>query len=754
MNEILNKTGKIQKIHTRQITISEPFIEFASRFSNITGTVLLMSGGDLDCAEYHILAACPWLTFSGRFREMEIAATDPAGKQYTHKFDADPFDTLSTILKTASPDISDLPGPVNSGLFGYLSYDLKDAIEELPRTSVDDLCLPYILFFAPSIIVTQNKKTGITNLHIPERTSSGQSSLKNDQKTFQEIISAPLLLPENFSGNRRGLRSNFTRDIYMDMVEKIREYITSGHVYQVNMSQRFETDFEGNSFCLFQELYKDNPAPFFSYINAGDHHIVSTSPERFIKREGPIVETRPIKGTMPRGKTGKEDRRLGQELLKSRKDDAELSMIVDLLRNDIGKVCKGGSVQVVEHKRLEAYENVFHLISIVRGDLAEGSDSVDLIRAVFPGGSITGCPKIRAMEIIDQLEPQRRHIYTGSIGYISFHDTMDLSIAIRTATVIKDRIIFSVGGGIVYDSDPAEEFNETLHKGKTLMKVFKKRPEPSHSRNHVWLNGNMCPADEAAVPVTGPGFQYGFGFFETIRAYNGEPGYLEEHLERFHKTWKELFKTEFPDLSWEDIIGQVLTHNRLENRTAAVKILAARGDRETPPFNHTLFVSARPYTPRLAGTDKQCLDLVTYPESRQTPLADHKTLNYLFYLLAGKWAKGTGADEALIINPDMTISETNTANIFMVQDKNVIVPDSPHVLPGVMQGIVSRLLTKWGYRNEKRKILPEELFSGDEVIITNSLIGAIPVISLDNRELPRPSDLCEKINTIVLNRAG
>ncbi|MBW2195839.1 MAG: anthranilate synthase component I family protein, partial [Deltaproteobacteria bacterium] len=217
----------------------------------------------------------------------------------------------------------------------------------------------------------------------------------------------------------------------MDAIKRIKKYIVSGHVYQVNMSQRFEMGFAGDPFRLFKRLYKSNPAPFFAYINAGDHQVLSTSPERFIFQQGRRVETRPIKGTRPRGKTLAEDSALRFELEQSKKDDAELSMIVDLLRNDMGKVCKPGSVRVVEHKRTEAYQNVYHLVSVVEGILNCKHDAVDLIMATFPGGSITGCPKVRAMEIIDELEPKRRHIYTGAIGYVSFHDTMDLSIAIR-----------------------------------------------------------------------------------------------------------------------------------------------------------------------------------------------------------------------------------------------------------------------------------------------------------------------------------
>jgi len=299
--------------------------------------------------------------------------------------------------------------------------------------------------------------------------------LHKDLEVFKNIQASKQPLIESFSGDTDGFRSNFTKSKYINAVKQIKEYIASGHVYQVNLSQRFEMNFEGSAFGLFKTLYNLNPAPFFSYINAGDHFIVSTSPERFLLQSGDRLETRPIKGTMPRGDTLKEDKKLGLELKNSKKDDAELSMIVDLLRNDLGKICKAGSVRVVEHKRLEVYKNVFHLVSIIEGVLDKDQDAVDIIKAAFPGGSITGCPKIRSMEIIDELEPHRRHIYTGSTGYISFHDTMDLSIAIRTATIVNKKIIFSVGGGIVFDSDPLMSMTKQCIRAERLRKSSKEK---------------------------------------------------------------------------------------------------------------------------------------------------------------------------------------------------------------------------------------------------------------------------------------
>ena len=746
MDDIEKNTGKIARIYTENITLSEKFIDFAARFADMEGTVALISGGNLDCARFHVLAVKPWLAFKGIRQEMTIKLQDQ-----THQFTGDPFSTLREIIKIFKNDNlmdpgHNFPEPVCAGLFGYLSYDLKNSIEKLPRTSMDGLNLPEICFFAPSIIIIHDKIKQKTTLCVPERILNGKSSLDDDLEFFKAATAKPSPIDKGFWGDSDGFSSNFNKKDYLSTIEKIKEYIASGDVYQVNFSQRFEMDFTGGPYSLFKALYKKNPAPFFSYINAGDHHIVSTSPERFIMQKGQKVETRPIKGTRPRGKTADEDKNLKQELLQSKKDDAELSMIVDLLRNDMGKVCIPGSIRIGRHKMVEAYQNVYHLVSVVEGILDKKYDSIDLMAATFPGGSITGCPKIRAMEIIDELEPDIRHIYTGSLGYIGFNDTIDFSIAIRTATIHGNRIVFSVGGGIVYDSDPREEYEETLHKGNTLLGVFSKKNERQKDKPFIWINGKLQPLNQARIPVADPGFLYGYGFFETLRADNGTPWFLKEHMARFHKTWAELFKTKIQDLSWDRIIYNVLEKNGLTKKPAAVKILATKGDNETPPYNHTLIVMARAYAHRLSGKKEEGINLVTYPEPRQTPLADHKTLNYLYYLLAGKWAGEKNGDEALILNPDNTVSETNTGNIMGITDEKIFIPESPHVLPGIMQGLICKLLIKWGFAVETGKFTMGSLFSKKDVIVSNSLMGAVPVISLDNRKLPPPSDLFRKIN--------
>jgi para-aminobenzoate synthetase component 1 len=750
LNGLRDRLGGIDGVRTEPVCLEEPFADLAARVAHEPGTVVLLSGGDLDCARYHILGLRPWLTLFGRPGETTV---DIDGK--THVVSRAPLDVLETVLDRCRLSTGDAAGPVSAGLFGYLAYDLKDGLESLPRTTIDTLGLPLLYLVAPSIIVVHDKINGTTTVHSPIRRHQDPGEAVAAIDAFRKTLGAPPPAPARFSGSGQQRTSNFTRSEFVRSVQRIREYIAAGDVYQVNLSQRFEMGFEGDAYRLFRTLYRMNPAPFFAYVNAGDHQIVSTSPERFLLRSGRRVESRPIKGTRPRGKTPARDREMKAALIRSPKDDAELSMIVDLLRNDIGKVCAGGSVVVAQHKRLEAYQNVYHLVSVVEGMLGEDANSADLIRATFPGGSITGCPKIRSMEIIDELETDRRHVYTGAIGYISFHDTMDLSIAIRTATIVDDRLVFSVGGGIVYDSDPEDEYDETLHKGQTLMSVFQEEGDSPGSETGsppwVWQNGRICRQDQAAVPVSDLGLQYGFGFFETILVLKGVACRLHAHVDRFNRTWTDLFRIALPDLTWEDIIAQVIEKNGLGDSTAAVKILATRGDDRSVGFNGTLLVTARHYTHRMAVLGADGLKLATYPHARMTLLADHKTLNYLYYYQAASWAREQGADEAVILNPDGSVSETNTANILVVSGKTVTRPQSSHVLPGVMQKAACRCFDALGFSIATRPIRPKDVLDADMVLLTNALMGAVPAVSLDNRSLNVDRLLTARLNRLLLN---
>ncbi|MFP4158986.1 MAG: aminodeoxychorismate synthase component I [Desulfobacterales bacterium] len=730
-NGLTRLTGLLDHVKVEETKVGASFLDTAACFADMPGTVVLASGGDLDCARYNILAIKPWLSFKATKQKADIRAGG-----CTVTFRGNPLDALRIVMDAYDLSGSDLPAPVAAGLFGYLAYDLKDCIEELPRTAIDDTGLPVICMYAPSLILVRDLHENISRLCIPVWCDAGEAPAEKLRSWFFDTISSSRASRDDFAGGGSGFSSFFTRGTYMESVEKIRDYIAAGHIYQVNFSQRFETGFSGSPYAMFARLFTQAPASFYAYVNAEDHWIVSTSPERFLMRRGDFAESRPIKGTRPRGGDPEADLAMAEELKKSPKDDAELSMIVDLMRNDLGRVCAGGTVEVSEHRRLEKYRNVFHLVSVVRGRLAPGKDTVDLIRAAFPGGSVTGCPRIRAMEIIDELEPCRRHVYTGSIGYIGFHETMDLSIAIRTALIFNNRMFFSVGGGVVFDSDPEAEYEETLHKGSSVMSVFKGRIADPQKQARIWINGLVVPESEAVVPVSCRGLEYGFGFFETIRAENGRPHLLEKHMERFAGTWRALFEAPVPDLSFNEIIRQVLEGNDLLHDVCAVKVLAAADSGSSNGTGVHMAVSAVPYVHRLQRIGKSALDLAVYPHPRQTPLASHKTLNYLYYFRAGRWAGENGADEAVILNPDGTVSETNTANLLLLRGETVILPESQHVLSGVMQNAVLHWFEAEGFGHTRAPVTMGELFEADMVIVTNSLMGPVGVGSIDGRKTP------------------
>jgi para-aminobenzoate synthetase component I len=438
----------------------------------------LDSGMDVQrLGRYSFLGCAPFLTFQSKGDKITIQTAE--GQQ---NFTGDPFQTLSGLLSTYRLDSTGLPAPLAGGAVGYFSYDLCHFIERLPSKAVDDLHLPecYLGFY--DVVVAFDlleEKTYIISNGFPELEETRR---KLRAKARLDDMTA-LLAESCFSDNALGieqtakdrilLRSNFTPGTYMASIETARQYIIAGDIFQVNLSQRFETDILVSPYELYRRLRQINPSPFASYFDCGQMTVVSASPERFLEVKGNYVETRPIKGTRPRGSTPAEDEANARQLLSSAKDRAENIMIVDLERNDLGRVCDYGSIRVTERAILETFPTVFHLTSTVVGRLGADKDRIDLLRACFPGGSITGAPKVRAMEIIDELEPTRRSVYTGAIGYLSFSGDMDLNIAIRTILVKNGRAYFQVGGGIVYDSQPEAEYQETLDKAKALIQASK-----------------------------------------------------------------------------------------------------------------------------------------------------------------------------------------------------------------------------------------------------------------------------------------
>jgi len=394
-----------------------------------------------------------------------------------------PFDILNYFLEVYRLDPCSSPVPFVGGAVGYFSYNLCHFIERLPSTAVDDLKLPECYFgFYDLILAFDNLQgkayvisTGFPELRETERIERANKRLNEVKDKLADVSSSDTeapFMPVSAPMKQVTVKGNFTHEKYVDTVEKARQYIIAGDIFEVNLSQRFEAEFSITPYELYRRLRQINPAPFACYLGFDEVSVVSASPERFLRVRGDWVETRPIKGTRPRGKAPEEDEVLANELLSSSKDRAENIMIVDLERNDLGRVCRFGTVRVTELAILEVFPTVFHLTSTVLGRLREGKSCIDLLKATFPGGSITGAPKVRAMEIIDELEPTKRSVYTGNIGYLSFNGDLDLNIAIRTFLVKGSRAYFQVGGAVVYDSDPEAEYQETLDKARALINAL------------------------------------------------------------------------------------------------------------------------------------------------------------------------------------------------------------------------------------------------------------------------------------------
>ena len=408
-------------------------------------------------------------------------------------FGAEPFATFGTLdygeavrlwrrcRASGAPRPAGDP-PLQGGLVGYWAYDFGRRLERWPRIARDDLGLPDVRLAAYDVIGAYDHlshraflmSTGLP-LDAPHRRALAEQRLDRFTRLLAGVARAPFSLPPRARAPQAP-RSTFTPDEYRRAVERVREHIAAGDIFQANLSQRWSHELPNVptslAWALHESLAHHSPAPFSAFLGGVDQAIASSSPEGFLRLRNAQVETRPIKGTRPRAPEPAEDARLKAELLASAKDRAENVMIVDVLRNDLGRVCATGSVEVAALCELETFAQVHHLTSTVRGRLEPGRDPFDLLHACFPGGSITGAPKLRAIEILEGLEPVRRHVYTGAIGYVDWNGDADWNIAIRTALVTPQAIHFAAGGGITADSDPEAEYQETLHKASGMVRAL------------------------------------------------------------------------------------------------------------------------------------------------------------------------------------------------------------------------------------------------------------------------------------------
>ena len=438
-----------------------------------------VTGGEVR-GRYSIVGMKPdliWRCDGEAARINRSARFDPDG--FT-PLDGNPLDTLRALIgesRIALPD--DLPQAA-AGLFGYLGYDMVRHVEHLPDVNPDPLGLPDALMLRPSVVAVLDGVKGEVTVVSPAWVSDGQSARAAYAQAAERVMDAVRDLERAMPMETRDLGdasapaepvSNFTKDAYKAAVEKAREYIVAGDIFQVVPAQRWCQDFREPPFALYRSLRRTNPSPFMFYFNFGGFQVIGASPEILVRVFGKEVTIRPIAGTRPRGATPEEDKALEADLLADKKELAEHLMLLDLGRNDVGRVAKIGTVRPTEEFIVERYSHVMHIVSNVVGELAQDKDALDAFFAGMPAGTVSGAPKVRAMEIIDELEPEKRGVYGGGVGYFSAGGDMDMCIALRTAVVQYGKLHIQAGGGVVYDSDPEAEYMETVHKSGAIRRA-------------------------------------------------------------------------------------------------------------------------------------------------------------------------------------------------------------------------------------------------------------------------------------------
>jgi para-aminobenzoate synthetase component 1 len=474
--------------------LHEP-LDLCSRSRDLPYLLFLDSAADPDnLGRYSFLTADPAVVVRRNGARTEIWTSD--GAAWT-AVDGDPLEVVRGWLRLhAAAPVAGLP-PFQGGAAGYIGYDWGAGLEQIPATRFDDLAIPDVVLGLYDWVIAwdhQLRRAWLVSTGIPV-SGPARSRRAEDRLAWVRArlagsgmpappasrppprravrLAAPPSYPVSdlVASGARAIRSNFSRDGYLAAVRRAVEYVFAGDIFQANISQRLHGALTESPLGLYSRLRRLNPAPFSAYLDFGELIVAISSLERFLRvaSDTRLVEARPIKGTRPRGVGPEHDAALGRALTESDKDRAENVMIVDLLRNDLSRVCRAGSVHAPELFALEHYATVHHLVSTVVGELGAEFDVVDLLRAAFPGGSITGAPKVRAMQIIAELEPTRRGVYCGSIGYLSVTGALDTSIVIRTYLILGDEVYFQVGGGIVADSDPEQEYRETLDKARGLV---------------------------------------------------------------------------------------------------------------------------------------------------------------------------------------------------------------------------------------------------------------------------------------------
>ena len=394
--------------------------------------------------------------------------------------DGHPLTTLRALIAESRIDMPEGLPAIAAGLFGYLGYDMIRLVEHLPHVNSDPIGVPDAVLMRPTVVAVLDGVKGEVTVCSPAWATSGLSARAAYAQAAERVMDAVRDLERAPAGESRSLgdsahlgemTSNFTPEAYKAAVETAKDYIRAGDIFQVVPSQRWSADFTLPPFALYRSLRRTNPSPFLTFFNFGGFQIVGASPEILVRLRDNQVTIRPIAGTRPRGATPEADKAYEADLLADRKELAEHLMLLDLGRNDVGRVAKVGTVRPTEKFIIERYSHVMHIVSNVVGEIAPGHDALSALLAGLPAGTVSGAPKVRAMEIIDELEPEKRGIYGGGVGYFAANGEMDMCIALRTAVVKDEKLYIQAGGGVVYDSDPEAEYQETVNKSKALKKA-------------------------------------------------------------------------------------------------------------------------------------------------------------------------------------------------------------------------------------------------------------------------------------------
>ncbi|WP_368183646.1 anthranilate synthase component I [Aestuariibius sp. HNIBRBA575] len=479
------EAGENQVVYTRLAADLDTPVSLMLKLSGAGKDAFVLesvTGGEVR-GRYSIVGMNPDLIWECRGEISRINRSARFDDAAFQDMEGSPLTTLRAVLAESKIDLPDGLPAAAAGLFGYLGYDTIRLVEHLPNVNPDPLGLPDALMLRPSVVAVLDGVKGDVILVAPAWAGSGQSAKAAYAQAAERVMDAQRALERPVPVDTRALSdctddpaepvSNFTHQGYLQAVEKAKEYIRAGDIFQVVPAQRWTQDFAEPPFALYRSLRRTNPSPFMFYFNFGGFQVIGASPEILVRVFGREVTIRPIAGTRPRGATPEEDKALEADLLADKKELAEHLMLLDLGRNDTGKVSKIGTVKPTEEFIIERYSHVMHIVSNVVGELAEDQDALSAFFAGMPAGTVSGAPKVRAMEIIDELEPEKRGVYGGGVGYFSANGDMDMCIALRTAIVQNQKLYIQAGGGVVYDSDPEAEYQETVHKSNAIRKAAK-----------------------------------------------------------------------------------------------------------------------------------------------------------------------------------------------------------------------------------------------------------------------------------------